>query len=114
MISGLHITTYTEVGNMAKKENKIKKGEKKMEKYTISRAFMEAGKIGAENKTQMIGNIVTLLKAKGINKTKNGKAIDESVVSRQLNAMCYDIKKQVGRWKGVKLVQDDKQFKLIA
>jgi len=95
------------------KQKEVKKKMETKKRFGISDAFEFVVTQGTENKTDAISKVMTLLRTKNITKTKNGKTIDEKVVSRQVSAMCFDIGKQRGRWKGTKLISNNDEFKLV-
>jgi len=95
------------------KKTTTAKPKVKDNKMTIAQAFYVVAKEGVKNKTELIEDILEVLKKFSIAKTKNGTPITNDVVAKQINAMLRDIKQQKGRWKGCKLENTDKIIKLI-
>lgn len=83
-----------------KKTNVSPKGQ-----MTVAAAFFECMRIGCKNKEQAIKSMMELLGKSGTLKTKNGNPISTKLVTRQFNAMVYDVKKQRGRWKEFKYIE---------
>ena len=95
---------------MTKPKTNVK--PKKKKEYTISNAFEHVFIKGVSSKTRAIEVISKLLAENKVAKTKNGNSITPELITRQVNAMLYDLKQGKGRWAKYKLVESKDCLKI--